>query len=208
MKAILVPRPIVLPLPARAAEKHDEAEKQAVAAAESWLALVDDGKYGESWDAAAEYLKNAVTKDDFAKSLNAARKPLGKLKSREIKSKECRTSLPGAPDGQYVVIQFKTVVREQEVGHRDGDADAGQGQEVAGERVLHQVSQERRSNRPMEPKTLIDNYLDGPQLLRKAVAGMSQEQLLPVPSPANGPRWRSSAIWLTSRSSVPTGSSG
>jgi len=92
-----------------AAEKHDEAEKQAVTTAESWLALTDDGKYADSWDAAANYLRTAVSKDDFAKSLNAARKPLGKLKSREVKSKEYRTSLPGAPDGEYVVIQFKTV---------------------------------------------------------------------------------------------------
>ena len=126
--------------PALAAEKHDEAEKQAVAAAESWLALVDDGKYGEGWDVAAEYLKNAVTKDDFEKSMKAARKPLGKLKSREVKSKEYRTSLPGAPDGEYVVIQFKTVIREQEGGHRDDHADARQGRQVEGERVLHQVS--------------------------------------------------------------------
>jgi len=99
---------ILLPFPALAAEKHDDAEKLALAAAESWLSLVDQGKYAESWDAAAEYLKNAVSKDDFVKSLNAARKPLGKLKSREVKSKEYRTSLPGAPDGEYVVIQFKT----------------------------------------------------------------------------------------------------
>ena len=35
----------------------------------------------------------------------------------------------------------------------------------------------------MEPTTLIDNYLDGPQLLRKAVAGMSREQLLARPIP-------------------------
>jgi hypothetical protein len=96
------------PLVSTAAGKHDEAEKQAIAAAESWLALTDEGKYGESWDAAAEYFKDAVTKADFVMSLNAARKPLGKLKSREVKSKEYRTSLPGAPDGQYVVIQFKT----------------------------------------------------------------------------------------------------
>ena len=99
---------IAVPLLSRAAEKHDEAEKQAVAAAESWLALVDDGKYGESWDAAADYLKNAVTKDAFVKSLTAVRKPLGKLKSREVKSTDYRTSLPGAPDGEYVVIQLKT----------------------------------------------------------------------------------------------------
>ena len=35
----------------------------------------------------------------------------------------------------------------------------------------------------MEPTTLIDSYLDGPQLLRKAVAGMSQEQLVARPIP-------------------------
>ncbi|MEI8376702.1 MAG: DinB family protein [Planctomycetota bacterium] len=35
----------------------------------------------------------------------------------------------------------------------------------------------------MEPTTLIDNYLDGPQLLRKAVAGMSREQLMARPIP-------------------------
>jgi O-succinylbenzoate synthase len=108
MKPIFVVGLLFLPLPAFSAEKHDEAEKQALAAAESWLALADDGKYGESWDAAAEYLKNAVSKDSFAKSMNAARKPLGKLMSREVNSKNYRTSLPGAPDGQYVVIQFKT----------------------------------------------------------------------------------------------------
>jgi hypothetical protein len=40
-----------------------------------------------------------------------------------------------------------------------------------------------RRKKPVETKTLIDNYLDGPQLLRKAVAGMSQEQLVARPIP-------------------------
>ncbi len=53
----------------------------------------------------------------------------------------------------------------------------------------------------------IDAYVAGPALLRQAVAGMTQEQLVARPSPANGPPWRSSAIWLTSRLSVSTGSS-
>ena len=99
---------LLLPWVAVAAEKHDEAEKQAVASAEAWLKLVDQSKYGDAWDAAAEYLKNAVGKEDFAKSLTPARKPLGNVKSRELKSKQYATSLPGAPDGEYVVIQFKT----------------------------------------------------------------------------------------------------
>ena len=109
MKPILIASALsLLAIPARAAEKHEEAEKQAIAAADKWLALTDDAKFGEAWDSAAEYLKNAVTKNDFAKSLKAARNPLGKLKSREVQSKKYATSLPGTPDGKYVVIQFKT----------------------------------------------------------------------------------------------------
>ncbi|MGB3565135.1 MAG: DUF4019 domain-containing protein, partial [Thermoanaerobaculia bacterium] len=34
--------------------------------------------------------------------------PLGKVLSRKVKSKQYATSLPGAPDGEYVVIQFET----------------------------------------------------------------------------------------------------
>lgn len=100
---------LLLPLVAVAAEKHDDAEKKAIESAEAWLKLIDQAEYGKAWDASAEYLRNAVSKEDFAKSLAAVRKPLGKLKSRELKSKQYATSLPGAPDGEYVVIQFKTV---------------------------------------------------------------------------------------------------
>ena len=100
---------LLLPLAAGAAEKREDAEKSAVKAAEAWLKLVDQAKYGEAWDSAAEYLKNAVSKEDFGKSLGAVRKPLGKVKSRELKGAKYATSLPGAPDGEYVVIQFKTV---------------------------------------------------------------------------------------------------
>jgi hypothetical protein len=107
---------LCLPLLAAAAEKHDDAEKKAVESAEAWLALVDQAKYGEAWDTAAEYLKNAVTREDFGKSLTAARKPLGKVKSRELKSKQYATSLPGAPDGEYVVIQFKTAFENKKSG--------------------------------------------------------------------------------------------
>ena len=39
-------------------------------------------------------------------SLQAVRKPLGKRVTRKIKTKTYMTSLPGAPDGEFVVIQF------------------------------------------------------------------------------------------------------
>jgi hypothetical protein len=34
------------------------------------------------------------------------REPLGKTVSRTVKSMQYTTTLPGAPDGEYVVIQF------------------------------------------------------------------------------------------------------
>jgi hypothetical protein len=83
-------------------------EDAAVASAEKWLAKVDSGKYAESWKDAAEYFRKAVTQDQWEQSMRSGRTPLGKLVSREVKSTDYRTSLPGLPDGEYLVIQFET----------------------------------------------------------------------------------------------------
>jgi len=81
---------------------------QAVTAAQNWLALIDEGEYGESWEEAAVYFKNALSKEKWEQMLTGVRKPLGHLISRDLKSKTYKKSLPGAPDGEYVIIQFKT----------------------------------------------------------------------------------------------------
>jgi hypothetical protein len=91
-----------------AAAQDTEKEKAAVASAEKWLAVVDEGRYEESWQEAAAYFKNTVTQDQWKQSLQVVRKPLGKLVSRNIKTTIYKTSLPGAPDGEYLVIQFVT----------------------------------------------------------------------------------------------------
>jgi len=85
-----------------------EKEKAAVLAAEKWLAIIDKGQYDESWKQAAGFFKSAVKQDQWVQSLQAVRKPLGKLISRQVKSRKYTTSLPGAPDGEYVVIEFET----------------------------------------------------------------------------------------------------
>ncbi len=83
-------------------------ESAALISADTWLRMVDSENYAESWKEAAELFRNAVTQDQWKQSMQAVRKPLGKLISRKITTKTYRTSLPGAPDGEYVVIQFKT----------------------------------------------------------------------------------------------------
>ncbi|MEW5993505.1 MAG: DUF4019 domain-containing protein [Candidatus Zixiibacteriota bacterium] len=91
-----------------AADIHAEKESAAVEASEKWLSLVDDEKYGESWESSSQYFKNSITIEEWKKMLAAVRKPLGKVKSRSLKSKQFMTELPGAPNGEYVVIQYET----------------------------------------------------------------------------------------------------
>ncbi len=85
-----------------------DSQEEALEAAESWLGLVDAGDYETSWDQSAELFKAAVSKEKWERSLNVARKPLGELIGRKVISTKYATSLPGAPDGEYVVIQFTT----------------------------------------------------------------------------------------------------
>ena len=83
-------------------------EKAAVVAAEKWVSLVDQGKYAESWNEAAEYFRNAVKREQWEQAVQGVRKPLGKLVSRKVMRTTYTTALPGAPDGEYVVIEFMT----------------------------------------------------------------------------------------------------
>ena len=81
-------------------------EQEATKAALTWLSLVDQEQYDTSWNEAASYFKGAVSQQQWLQSMESIRKPLGQNLSREVKSKKYHTSLPGAPDGEYVVIQF------------------------------------------------------------------------------------------------------
>ncbi|MBT3194618.1 MAG: DUF4019 domain-containing protein [Verrucomicrobia bacterium] len=86
---------------------NPEAESAAVEAAQEWLALVDGEHYGESWDAAAGFFQGAVQKAQWLQAMESTRKPFGTNLARELKSTRYRTTLPGAPDGEYVIIQFR-----------------------------------------------------------------------------------------------------
>jgi len=90
------------------AQAGSENVSAAEQAAQSWLQLVDAGKYDESWQQAAEAFRDKISQQAWKQAMEATRKPLGALKSRELISACYTTTLPGAPDGQYVVIQYKT----------------------------------------------------------------------------------------------------
>jgi hypothetical protein len=96
-----------------AAQEHaprvqQTAEQIAVREGESWLAMMDAGKYADSWRAAAAVMRGAVTMEKWESTMKNVRDPLGKLESRKLQSATYTTLLPGVPDGDYVVILYET----------------------------------------------------------------------------------------------------
>lgn len=86
----------------------DEKTQAAEQAALGWLALVDTTQYEASWNEAASLFRNQISSSDWSKAVSAARSPLGGVITRNLISAIYATSLPGAPDGEYVVLQFQT----------------------------------------------------------------------------------------------------
>ncbi|HEX9172773.1 MAG TPA: DUF4019 domain-containing protein [Telluria sp.] len=77
-------------------------------AATQWLALTDAGKPGDSWDQGAPAMRAALTREKWSEVMTAVRTPLGAVTSRKLKSAEHKKSIPGAPEGEYVIIQYDT----------------------------------------------------------------------------------------------------
>ena len=88
--------------------QQPDAVRNAVDAANRWLVPADAGDGAATWDQAASVFQSAVSKADWSAALKQVRQPLGAVTSRKMVSSEYRRSLPGAPDGEYVVIQYDT----------------------------------------------------------------------------------------------------
>jgi len=89
-------------------QAQQKPEDLAQQSADAWLAWVDSGQYAESWQEASQLFKAAVTKEQWRSKLQASRDPFGKMLSRKLKSATYSKTLPGAPDGEYVVIQYES----------------------------------------------------------------------------------------------------
>src|ERR1700730_17766091 len=100
--------------PARAQDANADKVAKAEAAALAWLALTDAGDYPRSWDQAAGFFQASVSKPNWIHAVGKARQPLGSLISRKVKSVTFTRSLPGMPDGEYVVIQYDTQLEHKD----------------------------------------------------------------------------------------------
>ncbi len=104
-----------LPMPLQAAPAKAVAEDKSTSpqqiaqdAAKVWLVEVDGDQYGKAWDRAATLFQTEVTREKWEINMIRIRGLLGSAETRKLASATLKHSLPGMPDGQYVVITWAT----------------------------------------------------------------------------------------------------
>ena len=97
-------------------QTHADDVQAAVQIAEMWLALIDEGKYEESWDESSSMFKNSVPKEQWVVTMGTNRPLFGKVLERNVKTKSYETNISGMPDKEHVVIQFQTKFEYKAIG--------------------------------------------------------------------------------------------
>lgn len=110
LKALFFLHLLFLPFSVLAQQSEEQA---AAASADHFLQLIDSGQYQESWRQTAAIFKSQVAQQQWTEQLQSLRPLLGVAERRTIRSVQRATSLPGAPDGDYVVLQFDTLFEKK-----------------------------------------------------------------------------------------------
>jgi len=101
----------VAALPVRAQDPR-ASETQRVA--REWLALADKLDGSATWDAAGPKFQSALSKERWTQALKDARGPFGAVLQRAVLTTRFTKSIPGQPDGDYVLLQFRTSFAKKE----------------------------------------------------------------------------------------------
>jgi hypothetical protein len=109
LKSLLIAAILCLVFPLTAiSNSRPEKETAAITAAEHFLSLVDQGKFGESWDEASSLFVSRISREEWQRTISSARPPLGNRINRAVASVQFMTSAPGVPDGQYFMILYSS----------------------------------------------------------------------------------------------------
>jgi len=86
----------------------DDAKRASEVAAQSFLQLVDEGRFSETWDSAATLMKQQITRERWRLLLEAARSGTGKKEWRSHEGSHFTEILPNTPEGAYVVVDYRS----------------------------------------------------------------------------------------------------
>ena len=99
------------------AQSNKQAVEAAKHAAQEWLTLFDDGQYQTTWEHASSFFQSKIGAEQWAARITQSkqRRPvLDSLQSRSVAAARYTTSLPDAPDGEYVVVQYKATYADEQ----------------------------------------------------------------------------------------------
>ena len=85
-------------------------------AARAWLAQMDAGSYGLSYENAAPALHGVVTKTQWEKDLVRVREPLGGVVNRKIRQAACTRGTPADPEAEVCLVQYNTQFENRPLG--------------------------------------------------------------------------------------------
>ena len=74
--------------------------------ARAWLAQIDAGDYGGSWETAARLFQVAISKEEWEARV-WRQHPSGKPEGRELVAAKYSAAWPSAPPGEHVFIQYR-----------------------------------------------------------------------------------------------------
>lgn len=87
---------------------HERAEQSARAAAQSWLRLVDEGDFEESWEAAAPVFRERVPQETWEERGDLLRDSIQTGVNRTRTMVEYRDSLRRITGGPFVILKFRS----------------------------------------------------------------------------------------------------
>ena len=85
-------------------------------AARAWLADLDAGRYGASYDEAAPVRRDSMTKVQWETGLERARGPLGVAIARKIRTATCSKGTHADPEAEICVVQYDTRFENRALG--------------------------------------------------------------------------------------------
>jgi hypothetical protein len=104
--ALQTPAPAPPQQEQQAPDPHTAEEQAAERQALGFLGYLDHGRFADSYAYTGMLIRAQLDKEAYAKQLEKARAGVGALLSRELVNASYATNLPGAPEGQYVVLNY------------------------------------------------------------------------------------------------------
>jgi hypothetical protein len=102
----------------KAVGKVVTADREAIAAANRWMAKIDAGNYHEAIEAFPPRIRRAgaAMEEHWIGYLRMRREPLGRPLSRELFRARFFHTMSGAPDGNYECLDYRTSCQRKKLG--------------------------------------------------------------------------------------------